>query len=78
MKNRISENDEAEDSDSYSSNYSLKNDYKERRRLEMKRRLGLLNYRRERLERELGAIEISLFTLNKQIQSENACCQTEK
>ncbi|WP_320676967.1 lactate dehydrogenase [Prochlorococcus sp. MIT 1300] len=46
-------------------------DFNKRRRLEIKRRQGLLTYRRERLERELHAIEICLTSLDKQLQKEH-------
>ena len=77
MKNQTSEITDPEDFSSCSSNDSFKKDFKERRRLDMKRRFGVLNYRRERLERELGAIKISLFTLKKQLQSDAAFSKLE-
>ncbi len=49
--------------------YKASSDCGERRRLEMKRRFGLLSYRRDRLERELKAIDNALITLDRQMQS---------
>ena len=53
-----------------SSNASANKDYKRRRHLEMKKRIGILHYRRDRLEHELDAIKSALFNLNKQIQQD--------
>ena len=47
-------------------------DFRGRRRLEMKKRLGVLHYRRERLERELAGIKAALITLDRQIQRDVA------
>ena len=44
-------------------------DYMDRRRLEMKRRFGVLQTRRSYLERELAAIKMSLHSLDKQIKN---------
>ncbi len=52
----------------YSTNYALKADYREIRRLDLKKRLGVLLYRRERMERELEAIKAALSTLEDQMQ----------
>ena len=52
----------------FSSNYFQKADHRERRRLEMKRRLGELHYKRDRLEHELSAIKNALLTLDSQMQ----------
>ena len=46
---------------------STKNQYKERQMIAMKKRIGTLKYRRERLTHELNAINSALFELNKQI-----------
>ena len=53
---------------SYSTNYALKSDYREIRRLDLKKQLGVLLYRRERMERELEAIKAALSTLEAQMQ----------
>ncbi len=53
---------------SYSTNDALKADYREIRRLDLKKRLGVLLYRRERMERELEAIKAALSTLEAQMQ----------
>ena len=53
----------------YSTNYDLKADYREIRRLDLKKRLGVLLYRRERMERELEAIKAALSTLEEQMKS---------
>mgnify|MGYP001171794113 CR=1 FL=1 len=53
----------------YSTNYALKADYREIRRLDLKKRLGVLLYRRERMERELEAIKAALSTLEEQMKS---------
>ena len=53
----------------YSTNYALKADYRESRRLDLKKRLGVLLYRRERMERELEAIKAALSTLEEQMKS---------
>lgn len=52
---------------SYSTNDALKADYREIRRLE-KKRLGVLLYRRESMERELEAIKAALSTFEAQMQ----------
>ncbi|KZR70631.1 hypothetical protein PMIT1313_00285 [Prochlorococcus marinus str. MIT 1313] len=52
----------------YSINDALKADYREIRRLDLKKRLGVLLYRRERMERELEAIKVALSTLEAQMQ----------
>ena len=44
-------------------------DYQARRRLEMKRRFGILQSRRSNLERELEAVNTSLISLDRQMQS---------
>ena len=47
----------------------LTNDnYRDRRRLEMKRRIGLLQHKRSCLERELRAINNILHSLNMQVE----------
>ena len=48
--------------------YIYKVDYRERRRLEMKRRMGLLHHKRARLERELKDIKMALIALDQQMQ----------
>ena len=53
---------------SFSINDALKADYREIRRLDLKKRLGVLLYRRERMERELEAIKAALSTLEAQMQ----------
>ena len=52
----------------YSTNDSLKADYCEIHRLDLKKRFGVLLYRRERMERELEAIKAALSTLEAQMQ----------
>ncbi len=52
--------------------YCPKTEYHERRRLEMNKKLGVLNYRRDRLERELEAIKTALINLNHQMQRDAA------
>ena len=39
-----------------------------RRRFDMRKRLVELNYRRDRLERELNAVNSALFLLNREIE----------
>ncbi len=56
----------------FSGNYSARSDYRERRRLNMKKRLVVLHYRRDRLERELQAINSALLQLDGQIQRDGA------
>ena len=53
---------------SYSTNDALKADYREIRRLDLKKQLGVLLYRRERMERELEAIKAAFSTLEAQMQ----------
>ena len=50
-------------------------DYLKRRQLEIKRRVGVLHYRRDRLERELKAIKSALFSLDQQMQRDSSCKQ---
>ena len=45
------------------------NEYQDRRRLEMKRRFGILQSRRSHLERELEAVRNSLFSLDRQMKT---------
>ncbi len=52
----------------YSTNYALKADYRQIRRLDLKKRLGVLLYRGEHMERELEAIKAALSTLEDQMQ----------
>ena len=53
----------------YSSKTFQKEDSRDRRRLEMKRRFGILQSRRNHLESELKAVKNSLIRLDQQIQS---------
>ena len=48
---------------------SSHNEYQDRRRLEMKRRFGILQSRRSHLERELEAVRNSLFSLDRQMKN---------
>tara|TARA_Y100001968_G_C18744942_1_gene430688 strand:+ start:31 stop:237 length:207 start_codon:yes stop_codon:yes gene_type:complete len=49
-------------------NATLSNvEYETRRFTEMKKRIGLLQYRKERLMHELNAINSALSSLNKQV-----------
>ena len=57
---------------SNSPEYSSKDEYRHRRRLEMKRRFGILQSKRNHLERELDAIKNSMFLLNQQMQTYEA------
>ncbi len=50
----------------------IKNDYRERRRLEMKRRMGVLHHRRACLERELNDIKVALVSMDRQMQKDKA------
>ena len=45
------------------------NEYQDRRRLEIKRRFGILQSRRIHLERELEAVRNSLFSLDRQMKN---------
>ena len=45
------------------------NEYQDRRRLEMKRRFGILQSRRSHLERELEAVRKSLSSLDRQMKN---------
>tara|TARA_Y100001968_G_scaffold331726_1_gene387422 strand:+ start:9336 stop:9563 length:228 start_codon:yes stop_codon:yes gene_type:complete len=47
-------------------------DYRERRRLEMKRRIGFLHHKRACLERELKEIKQALVSLDELLQREAA------
>ena len=51
------------------SSLSSRNEYQDRRRVEMKRRFGLLQSRRSHLERELEAVKGSLISLDRQMKS---------
>ncbi len=53
----------------YSPDSSSKKEYQDRRRVEMKRRFGLLQSRRSHLERELEAVKGSLISLDRQMKS---------
>ena len=50
----------------------IKKDYRERRRLEMKRRMGVLHHRRACLERELNEIKVALVSMDRQMQKDKA------
>ena len=52
--------------------YSLKTESRERKRLEMKRRIGILHHKRACLERELNAIKVALICLDRQMQHDSA------
>ena len=69
MKNQTSSTDKKRESIRYSSSFSIKDDSRERRRLEMKRRFAVLQSRRVHLERELVAIKAALFSLDQQMKS---------
>ncbi len=60
---------------SFSSQLAINSEPSERNRLEINRRLGILNYRRDRLVRELHAINAALFTLNQQKHRDTSCKQ---
>ena len=50
--------------------YSRNFDYLERKRLEMKRRVGILQYKRSCLERELITVQGALRSLEDQISKD--------
>ena len=52
--------------------FLIKIDYRERRRLEMKRRMGVLHHKRICLEQELLAIKGALISLDQQMQRDQA------
>ena len=52
--------------------FSLAIDYRERKRLEMKRRMGVLHHKRSCLERELIAIKKSLIALDQEMQRDQS------
>ncbi len=52
------------------SSYRKNTEYKNRYKLEIDRRIGVLNYRRERLEHELCSINAALEKLNKQLKTD--------
>ena len=54
----------------YMEHYSPSCESTERRHLEMKRRLGVLRYRQDRLTNELKAIDSALISLNQQIRTD--------
>ena len=72
MNNQTPAGEKTKEVNFYSSKYSPPSDYRDRRRLDMKKRLGILHYRRDRLERELNAIKTALLTLDHQMQSDAA------
>ncbi len=57
---------------SKSPGYTSKDEYRYRRRLEMKRRFGILQSKRNHLERELDAIKNSMFLLDQQMRTYEA------
>ncbi len=69
MKSPLPASRKNEKSIGYMSSGSPKDDYRERRRLEMKRRFSVLQSRRSHLERELESIKIALLSLDRQMQS---------
>jgi len=68
MKNNFAEANSAKQ-DHLPSNDLLNGDHRERRRIEMKRRLMVLQSRRVNLERELERVKTCLFALDKQMQN---------
>ena len=52
--------------------YSIKTETRERKRLEMKRRIGILHHKRACLERELSSIKVALISLDRQMQRDSA------
>ena len=52
--------------------YSIKAEYRDRKRLEMKRRMGILHHKRACLESELNSIKVALISLDKQMQRDSA------
>ncbi len=72
MENEMSEPEPRDKSASYLSETTSRFDFRKRRRLEMKKKLGVLHYRRDRLEHELQAIRVALATLDKHIQRDSA------
>ena len=52
--------------------YIYRIDHRERKRLEMKRRIGLLHHKRACLERELKEIKKALISLDEQMQRDIA------
>ncbi len=52
--------------------YSIKTDTRERKRLEMKRRIGILHHKRACLERELSSIKVALISLDRQMQHDSS------
>tara|TARA_Y100001968_G_scaffold333747_1_gene399001 strand:- start:5872 stop:6063 length:192 start_codon:yes stop_codon:yes gene_type:complete len=50
----------------------IKNYYRERKRLEMKRRMGVLHHRRACLEQELNNIKVALISMDRQMQKDKA------
>lgn len=67
MSYKLQRNDQAQVATNYNINNDMANNYKKRRRLEIKRRQGLLEYRKERLERELKSIKLALLALEDQV-----------
>ena len=67
MSYKLQRNDQAQVATNYNINNDMSNNYKKRRRLEIKRRQGLLEYRKERLERELKSIKLALLALEDQV-----------
>ncbi len=72
MTNSVSQNKKLGKTINDPLSYSSRNEYRNRRRQEMKKRLGVLHYRRERLERELEAIKAALFSLDQQMSRDAA------
>ena len=52
------------------SDSSIGLNYRQRRRLEIKRRVGLLQYRRQKLEKELQSINSALNTLDSHMNKD--------
>ena len=72
MKNQPSDDKTRKRSNEYSSGFLLNDEPCKRRHLEMKRRFGVLQSRRNNLECELEAIKICLFSMDKQMQRYSA------
>jgi len=53
-------------------NGSIKINFQERKQLEMMKRVSILRYRKECLEKELNEINIALRSIDKQLQRESS------
>ena len=70
QKQQVSSNPKASPFEYKYTNFRRNTEYRKRYKLEIDRRIGVLNYRRDRLEHELNSINAALDKLNRQLNTD--------